>query len=418
MLGAGALLTACDQTSATTSQAVASVKAALNSSATFVEQYPTATLTWEVGEDGETKLAVRSTSCELINDKVTGNLAFMGLSGSEPKTAELKAEKGKGLLVAKGPALDPEATELRYQLVVDGTPINGALHLPKEGTKALVSSAVESESIPEEVTGPHGGEVSVLAGQRYELAADEKSGEARLYALDKAGGVAEVQLEKVQLLIGGPESSVVELVARKNASASTDSESASGQTEEGGTAEEESPETEAEGDGKPHFAGLLGKRAIGHKITLLVRRSGKTHLSLVGHRKGHAVLVDHGRMKQRHWSRRGWRGVGLKLGHRLDGPPGFDKGAIAAKAKRGKHLGQNKDHDNKGKHLGQNKDRDNKGKHLGQNKDRDNKGKHLGQNKDHDNKGKHLGQNKDHDNKGKHLGQGKAAGNPAAGKKK
>ena len=254
-------------------------------------------------------------------------------------------------------------------------------------------------------------------GERYELAADEESGEVRVYALDKAGSVAAVQLEKVRLLIGGPESSVVELVSRKNASVSGGTEAAGGETADD-DAEEKPNKAEAEGDDKPHFAGLLNKQAIGRKITLLIRRGGKTHVSLVGHRKGRTVLVDHGRMKQRHWSRRGWRGIGLKLGHRLAGPPGFDKGAIAAKAKRGKHLGQSKDHDNKGKHLGQNKDHNNKGKHLGQNKDHDNKGKHLGQNKDHDNKGKHLGQNKDHDNKGKHLGQSKAAGSPAAGKKK
>ena len=426
LLGTLVLLNACEETKTTASQAAASVKAALNTSGVFVERYPTATLSWEVDENGETKLAVRSASCELLNDKVSGSLAFIGLSGAEPKTAELKVDKAKGILMAKGPALDKEATELRYQLMVDGAAINGALHLPKEGTKALVSSAVESESVPEEMTGPHGGEITVVAGQRYELAADETSGEVRVYGLDQSGKVVEVQAEKMQLLIGGPESKVVDLVSRKEAPSSDGDSPAEGQPSGEGQAEKgDEEETVAQpaaaaGDNRPHFAGIAGKWAAGRKISLLVRREGKTRVSVVGHRKGRALVVGHARVKQRHWSRRGWRGVGLKLGHRLKAPPGFDKGEVAVKAKRGKHLGQKKDHENQGKHLGQKKDHENQGKHLGQKKDHENQGKHLGQKKDHENQGKHLGQKKDHENQGKHLGQKKApGGKPAApGKKK
>ena len=413
LLCTGTLLSGCEQTKERASQAAANVKAALNTSASFIERYPGATLAWEIDEKGETKLAVRSSSCELLTDNVSGSLAFIGASGGEPKTTELKADKAKGLLMAQGPALDKDVTELRYQLMVDGSPINGAIHLPQEGTKGLVNAAVQSDAIEEEQVGPHGGEITVVAGKRYELAGDEGSGEVRVYALDTSGNVVKDEPEKMQVLVGGPESMVIDLVAREKVEAEggegSDEESTEAKDDDkkSETAEQDSQESDqGSGNAKPHFAGLASRWAPGYKISLLVRRDGKSHVTVVGHRKGRALAVGHSRMKQRYWSRRGWRGIGLKLGHRLKGPDGFDKGEIAAKAKREKH-------GNRGKHLGHDKDKgehEDKGKHLGQNKDHDNKGKHLGQNKDHDNKGKHLGQNKDHDNKGKHLGQMKEPG--------
>ena len=92
----------------------------------------------------------------------------------------------EGYLVATGPALQDDLTEMDYELTVEGSPWTGVLFVPRGGTQAAEADAkADSAAIAglTQTTGPNGGQIQVIGGERYEVVADRNTQEMRMYLL-------------------------------------------------------------------------------------------------------------------------------------------------------------------------------------------------------------------------------------------
>lgn len=260
-------------------RAGASAEQLIAKESTFAESNAASTLYWNVEADGETRLVVKDGAGSVVKKDVTGQLVFKPEARPSGETQPVVLDEKTGVARADGPDLDAEITELRYELVVGGTPVSGALHLPKKGTAGLTANATASG----DEKGPHGGAVEVVDGQKYEIVADSESGEARVFLV----GAEARRPKKLKLAVQSGEPRVVVL------------------------------EWHADG----YYVAKIDKPP--RKATLVVvDDDDDVHVRIVGHRPGVVLVVTE---RPVFWVQRGWAHPGLARGHHkgtLEGPPG------------------------------------------------------------------------------------------------
>ncbi|HVK70570.1 MAG TPA: hypothetical protein VM694_39220 [Polyangium sp.] len=188
---------ACSSTEATAPAAVnVEAEAVVNAdfgAEALVEEHDEGTVAWRIDNDGQVKAVVTATATGRVKEDVSGSLIYK-VEGSEPKTVPLVLDAKTGLLVAAGPKLEADLTEVDYTVTVSGKPWTGVMHVPVGGTAELVAGAkVTAEAkLPDETVGPHGGTIQIVGADRLEMVADADTGETRVYVLD-------VNLEPVRI---------------------------------------------------------------------------------------------------------------------------------------------------------------------------------------------------------------------------
>ncbi|HEU4408147.1 MAG TPA: hypothetical protein VFS43_22990 [Polyangiaceae bacterium] len=186
--------------------AEASADAPLDADA-LVEDHDAGSIAWTVGADGAVKARVSGEGGKQIKENLSGTLAWKSPAANakaEVKTVPLALDQKTGLLIAAGPRLDADLTEVGYTLNVNGKPWSGTLHLPAGGTAELVASArasAEAGASLQGKVGPHGGVIQIVGEDRLELVVDEASGEVRVYLLDPELKVVAVGERKVTLAV-------------------------------------------------------------------------------------------------------------------------------------------------------------------------------------------------------------------------
>jgi hypothetical protein len=178
-----ALAPACSKTQETVAgvEAEAAVNADLGAEA-LVEEHDEGNVAWRIDGDGQVKAAVTATATGRVKQDVGGTLVYKMPSG-EPKTVPLVLDAKTGLLVAAGPKLEADLTEVDYTVTVSGKPWSGVMHVPVGGTAALVTTAKATAEVKLPEKGPHGGTLQVVGEDRLEMVSDP-GGEVRVYVLD------------------------------------------------------------------------------------------------------------------------------------------------------------------------------------------------------------------------------------------
>lgn len=183
-----AFASGCSSSEASTSAVGVEAEAAVNAdlgAEALVEEHDEGSVAWRIDSDGQVKAAVSASTGARIKQDIGGSVIFK-VDGGEPKTVPLVVDAKTGLLVAAGPKLEADLTEVDYTITVSGKPWSGVMHVPVGGTAALVANAkvtVEAK-LPEETVGPHGGTIQVVGDDRLEMVADADTGETRVYVLD------------------------------------------------------------------------------------------------------------------------------------------------------------------------------------------------------------------------------------------
>jgi hypothetical protein len=226
----------------------------------IIEEHEAGTITWTVTSDGQAKALVKSSDGKPITSNVNGTLAWKG-EGGTAKMVVLSPDAKASALVGAGPKLEADLTEVGYTVTVDGKPWTGTLHLPPGGTAELVANARAAADLNlEGKVGPHGGVIQVVGEDRFEIvAADDASGEVRVYLLDPDLKVIAIGERKITLGIVADTPEVVVLV----------------------------PEPEA----GLYVRGKLNLKADPIRITLAVRQGANVKVALVGFRPGVHVMV-------------------------------------------------------------------------------------------------------------------------------
>jgi hypothetical protein len=186
--------------------AEASADAPLEADA-IIEEHGAGSVAWSVAADGAVKARVGDAGGKQVRQNLSGMLAWKSPASNaraEVKTVPLALDAKTGLLLAAGPRLEADLTEVGYTLNVDGKPWSGTLHLPAGGTAELVASAkasAEANAAIEGKAGPHGGVVQIVGEDRLEIVVDEASGEVRVYLLDAELKAIAVGERKVTLAV-------------------------------------------------------------------------------------------------------------------------------------------------------------------------------------------------------------------------
>ena len=224
----------------------------------LVEEHDEGTVAWNVSAGGEVKALVK-TSAGAAPDDVGGTLSWKGGAG-EAKTIPLAFDKKAGLLIASGPKLEGDITEVSYTLAVAGKPWSGALHLPAGGTAQLAANARAAAviKVPEGKLGPHGGTIQVVGDDRLELVVNEETGEVRVFVLDAEFEPIVVGERKVTIAFVAESPQVVVLVP-----------------EPGGL----------------HFTGKWSSSIDPVRVTIALTAAGHTHVVLCGYRPGVRIVV-------------------------------------------------------------------------------------------------------------------------------
>jgi hypothetical protein len=232
-------------------------EAALGSDA-LVEEHDEGTVAWSVSAGGEVKALVKTSAGAALDD-ASGTLSWKAGEG-EAKTIPLAFEKKTGLLIAAGPKLEGDLTEVSYTLAVAGKPWSGALHLPAGGTAQLAANARAAAAIklPEGKLGPHGGTIQVVGGDRLELVVDEETGEVRVYVLDAELNPIAVGERKVKVAFIADSPKIVIMAP-----------------EPGGL----------------HFTGKWASSVDPVRVTIALTAAGATHVVLCGYQPGVRIKV-------------------------------------------------------------------------------------------------------------------------------
>jgi hypothetical protein len=150
---------------------------------TVTEENENGTISWDVGTDGHVRAILKGTDGQQVTTNVTGTLTWPGDATDQDAEAVMD---DKGYLVANGPPLDDDLTEIDYDLDVGGKQWTGSLHVPRGGTRAIDEDAkvVAGLQGPEAgKLGPNGGTIQMLGGERVEMVADRDTQEMRIYVL-------------------------------------------------------------------------------------------------------------------------------------------------------------------------------------------------------------------------------------------
>lgn len=241
---------------------------------TFAEQHKEGTVYWNVADDGEAQVVVKSSDGVVLTSELEGELFVETEGESKPAVVALEAHPERGVFTADIADLDASVTTVRYELKVKGKKIEGALFLPSDGTVGLAKAAKDAPTASDE-KGKHGGVVQVIDGRRYEVAADASSGEMRVYPEDKG---AEKPM-KLELAVDSGKAERLELQL----------------TEEG------------------YYSVRTATVRVPHKVTLIVTDKHKhAHVAVVGYRPHIVLAVHHAPV---FWVHHKWKPRGHAYGH-------------------------------------------------------------------------------------------------------
>ncbi|WP_437715354.1 hypothetical protein WMF45_02425 [Sorangium sp. So ce448] len=251
--------------------ATATTESAIGEGA-YVEEHESGKAAFNVAADGNVKAAVTGPDGKPIREDVSGTLVWKDASGE--KTVPLTLDAKTGLLVAAGPKLEADLTEIGYTLSVAGKPWNGTLHVPAGGTAELFANAKASAALglPEGKLGPHGGRIEIVGDDRLELLVDEVTGEVRVYVLDADLKPIDIGERKITLGVVAEAPQVVVLapaVATADVAATAAAGVAAG----------------------AYLTGKLALAADPLKLTIAVRNAGRSAVALCGYRAGAAFAV-------------------------------------------------------------------------------------------------------------------------------
>jgi hypothetical protein len=145
-----------------------------------------------------------------MTENVSGTMQWK--AGANPTSVVLSPDKPSGVLVAAGPKLDAELTQVDYTVSVQGTPMSGTLFLPRGGTSELVgaTTATPPTLSPDGKKGPHGGPIEVVGTDRLEIVANRR-GEVRVYVLDGDLQPVGVGARTIRVGVGGASPELVVL---------------------------------------------------------------------------------------------------------------------------------------------------------------------------------------------------------------
>jgi hypothetical protein len=185
-------------------------EAATDDSAALVDSTSAGSIAWNIDPGGSVRATVKTPDGKPITENVDGTMVWKTVDG--PKTVVLSQDKKSGALVAAGPKLDGDLTEIDYTVVAPAKPLSGTLFLPRGGTPELVAAAKAPPAVvvPEGKKGPHGGPIQIVGKDRLEIVASRK-GEVRVYVLDANLQPVPIGTRKVQLGVGGNTPEVVML---------------------------------------------------------------------------------------------------------------------------------------------------------------------------------------------------------------
>lgn len=255
-------------------------------SASIVEVYERGQIAWSVDAQGQVLARVLDDAGANGSRKASGTIEWN--EGDVVRSAKLAYDDHVEALVATGPVPADDLNELRYTVVYEGEPVNGSLHVPRDGTAALQAEAKASASI--DVTGavaPHGGVVQVVGEDRVEIVADDDSDEVRVYVLDASWKPTPIGDRKITIAVGGAAPRVVVLVA-------------------------------ADGYFVGHWK-LVGQP----RVTILIKRPGGAHVAIVGFHAGGKLHVAHGpKFKVKGPSWKGGPPAMVKIDVKEHGPKG------------------------------------------------------------------------------------------------
>jgi hypothetical protein len=176
--------------------------------ASLIERFDRGSVAWNVTEDGQVLAHVHNKAGTDISKDVKGNIEWT--ANGKVQTAPLAYDASHESLVAVGPPLDQDLTEVRYNFVADTQPVVGALHVPMHGTSVI---AVDTEAAAKvELSarvGPHGGPIQVVGEDRIEIVAEPNTAHVRIYVLDGDLQPVVIGKRRVTIAVGGPRPEVV-----------------------------------------------------------------------------------------------------------------------------------------------------------------------------------------------------------------
>lgn len=222
----------------------------------LVEVLESGTVAWRVGGDGKIAAEVTDKDGKPVTKDATGTVTWSG--AGEPGSAKLAYDGDAKALVAAGPPLKADVTELKYEIAAPSGALTGVLHVPVGGTAALVADAKASEKVAAPATGPNGGVVQVVGDDRVEIVSDDDADEVRVYVLDADGKPTAVGARTVTLGVSGAANDVVVLTP--------------------------SP------DGQ-YLTGKWKTNADPARITVALRKEGRVHVAIVGWKPGTKLVV-------------------------------------------------------------------------------------------------------------------------------
>ncbi len=211
-------LVSCALASSTIAIAVAipgcrrSGAAGVDDAAALVESSAAGSIHWDVEPDGQVRATVKTPDGKTLAEDVSGTIEWKAAAGT--KTVVLTQDHKSGALLAAGPKLDADLTELDYTVAAADKPLSGTLFLPRGGTPELAAAAkaTPAVNVAEGKKGPHGGPLQVVGKDRLEIVAS-RNGEVRVYVLDENLQPLSVGARTVRLGVGGGAPEVVALTA-------------------------------------------------------------------------------------------------------------------------------------------------------------------------------------------------------------
>jgi hypothetical protein len=223
----------------------------------LVEDHEGGSVAWTVDASGRVSAVATGADGKPVTENLSGSLAWK--DGDETKTIPLAVDAKTHALVAAGPKLSADLTEVGYTLSVDGKPWSGTLHLPPGGTAELAADAKANvdAKVDANVEGPHGGHVEIVGGDRVELVEGD-GGEVRVYVLGEDLEPVAVGERKVSVAVVAERPEIVVLVP-----------------EPGGL----------------YFTGKLHVEGPPSRVTIAVRTGAHVSVVLVGYRPGVHVVV-------------------------------------------------------------------------------------------------------------------------------